>query len=105
MYPLTGVPKLELWSPPPPSQLLTHSKSAPTPKISPEVQLLTSSTGVSAEEFWSFWDYCAGCRAIVCAVLMPCHICDLTLTTTNLFLIVFHVLILSSLFLVLVLEA
>ncbi|KAJ7802155.1 hypothetical protein B0H14DRAFT_1667842 [Mycena olivaceomarginata] len=78
MHPLPGDTRLDLWSPPPPILCAESHKTTKTRKSAPEVDLLTSSTGLSVEEFWSLWDYCPVCRTILCAFFIPFHVCDLS---------------------------
>ncbi|KAJ7787600.1 hypothetical protein B0H14DRAFT_3163111 [Mycena olivaceomarginata] len=60
MRPLPGDTRLDLWSPPPPILCAESHKTTKTRKSAPEIDLLTSSTGLNVEEFWSLWDYCPG---------------------------------------------
>ncbi|KAJ7787604.1 hypothetical protein B0H14DRAFT_3579562 [Mycena olivaceomarginata] len=78
MRPLPGDTRLDLWSPPPPILCAESHKTTKTRKSAPEIDLLTSSTGLNVEEFWSLWDYCPVCRTILCAFFIPFHVCDLS---------------------------
>ncbi|KAF8142432.1 hypothetical protein K438DRAFT_1994963 [Mycena galopus ATCC 62051] len=80
-HPLPGdSTALNLWSPPSPSRLVPPPKStvAPAVQLSPEVELLTSSTGLGVDKFWALWEYCPVCHTIISKHLMPYHVCDLT---------------------------
>ncbi|KAF8143237.1 hypothetical protein K438DRAFT_1783907 [Mycena galopus ATCC 62051] len=60
-HPLPGdSTALNLWLPPSPSRLVPPPKStvAPAVQLSPEVELLTSSTGLGVDKFWALWEYC-----------------------------------------------
>ncbi|KAJ7715873.1 hypothetical protein B0H14DRAFT_2644034 [Mycena olivaceomarginata] len=78
MHPLPGDTRLDFWSPPPPILYTESHKTTKTRNSAPEVDLLTSSTGLSVEEFWSLWDYCPVCQTILCTFFILFHVCDLS---------------------------